>query len=167
MADNWTQGSFAFRCTRTERALIQEAVNGGHDICAARDPDPPSSALLAAFPPTDGDEPWSGFCDAFDDPDFPCLSGDFAAVDDPDDLTLCLATFASMDDFDPSAIATVIQRCCPETLAKAPIGFEWATVCSRPRVGEFGGGWCAIFADRIELESTDEALGCALAGDII
>lgn len=165
MADNWTQGSFAFRCTHSERALIQEAVNAGHDLCAALDPDPPSPELLAAFPPIDPADPWSGFRNAFDDPDFPCVGGDFAAVDDPDDASLCLATFASMDDFDPSAIVIVIQRCCRETLAKAPIGFEWATVCSRPRVEEFGGGWCAIFADRIELESTSEPLSRALAGD--
>ena len=72
---------------------------------------------------------------------------------------------ASMDDFDAAAIAVVIQRCCPETLAKGPIGFEWAMTCSKPRIGEFGGGWCAIFADRIEIDATNEALSRALAAN--
>lgn len=166
MADTWIQGSFAFRCTLAERALVQEAVFAGHDICAALDTDPPSPALLAVFPPTDAADPWSGFRDALPDPEFPTIGGDFAARDDPDDPSSCIATFASMDDFDPAAIATVIQRCCAETLAKGPIGFEWAVTCSKPRIGEFGGGWCAIFLDRIELESTGEALARALDGGI-
>ena len=76
-----------------------------------------------------------------------------------------IVCLVSMTDFDPENVAMLIQRCCAETLAKAPIGFEWATVCSRPRIGEFGGGWCAVFTDRIELESTSEPLSRALVGD--
>lgn len=166
MADTWLQGSFAFRCTPAERALIEEAVNAGHDLCADVDGEPPGPELLAAFPPTDPADPWSGFRNVFANPDFPTVGADFASERSADDPSICIASFASMDDFDPYAVATVIQRCCPETLARGPIGFEWAMVCSKPRIGEFGGGWCAIFADRIELESTGEALGRALSGSI-
>lgn len=78
MADMWIQGSFAFRCTPAERALIEEAVNAGHDLCAGVDGEPPGPELLAAFPPTDLADPWSGFRDAFADPDFPTVGADFA-----------------------------------------------------------------------------------------
>lgn len=164
MADHWTQGCFAFRCTRGERALIEEAVNASRDLCAGVEADPPSAALLAAFPPTDPADPWSGFRGAFGDFDYPHVGGDFAAIDHPD-AGDCLATFASMDDFEPDALAILIQRCCPATLAVGPIGFEWAEICSKPRIDAFGGGWCAIFADRIELGSTSQALDRALAGN--
>jgi len=167
MADYWTQGSFAFRCTAAERALIEEAVNASRDLCAGIEPDPPSAALLAAFPPTDPAAPLSGFRSAFGDYDYPHVGGDFAAADDRDDADHCIATFASMDDFEPAVIAMLIQRCCPETLAKGPVGFEWAMVCSKPRIDEFGGGWCAIFADRIEMETTAEVLERALSGGIV
>lgn len=166
MADHWTQGSFAFRCTASEAALIEEAANAGYALVNGDEPDPPSAALRAAFPPAREDDLWSGFREAFDDPDFPLIGADFVGQPCPDDPVARVACFASMDGFDPSGIAVVIQRCCPETLAKGPVGFEWASVCSKPRVGEFGGGWCAIFADRIEMETTAEVLDRALSGGI-
>src|SRR5690606_21864015 len=64
--------------------------------------------------------------------------------------------------FQPDPIATVIHRCCAESLCRGAIGFEWSESCSKPREGEFGGGWCAIFPDRIEMHSTREALSAAL-----
>lgn len=54
----------------------------------------------------------------------------------------------------------------PELAALIGYGFEWAATCSKPRIGEFGGGWCAVFADRIEIETTGEALSQALDGGI-
>jgi len=123
--------------------------------------------LLAAFPPSNAADPWSGFRDAFDDPEFPGIGADFESGACPDQPGLCVICFASMSDFDPAAIAMLIQRCCPKTLKIAPIGFEWAMTCSKPHLDEFGGGWCAIFADRIEMETTGAALSCALDGGII
>jgi hypothetical protein len=163
MANNYVSGSFAFRCTVTERDLIVEAVAASHDLAVDLTSDPPSAALLAAFPPLDHAAPWSGFCDAFADPEFPNVGADFDSADDPDEPGCCRAYFARMDNFDPEAIAMLIQRCCPTTLAEGPIGFEWAETCSKPRIGEFGGGWCAIFADRIEFEITGHMLALALA----
>ena len=162
MADIWIQGSFAFRCTAAECALIEEAANAGCVLANGDEPEPPSAVLLAAFPPGDGEDGWSGFRDAFVDPDFPVVGADFIAETCPDDPSARIVCFASMTDFDPENVAMLIQRCCPDTLAKGPIGFEWAVTCSRPRIGEFGGGWCAVFADRIEIETTGEALSQAL-----
>ncbi|MGV7120434.1 hypothetical protein [Sphingopyxis sp. 550A] len=166
MADMWTQGSFAIRCSAAEAALLTEAINAAHDICAALDRDPPGADLLAAFPPSDPGDPWSGFIQAFPDPVFPCVGGDFWSEALPDEPGYCAVSFASMDDFDPAAVAMLIQRCCVETLRAGPVGFEWAATCSKPRIGEFGGGWCAVFADRIEIETTGEALSQALDGGI-
>jgi hypothetical protein len=39
--------------------------------------------------------------------------------------------------------------------------------CDRAVVGEFSGAWCAIFRDRIEMETTGEALCRALEGGIL
>lgn len=167
MADTWIQGSFAFRCTAPEAALLAQAVDASHDLMAGFDPDPPGAELLAAFPPCDAADPWSGFRDAFDDPEFPAVGADFEGRTCPDHAALCVVSFASMSDFCPSAIAMLIQRCCPETLKIAPIGFEWAVTCSKPRLDEFGGGWCAVFADHIDIESTCTALSHALAGGIL
>lgn len=165
MADNWSQASFAFQCTAAECALIEEAMAAGFALAGCDDPDPPSAALLAGFPPVGADDVWSGYREAFDDPDFPGARADFVADICRDDPLARIACFSSMDDFDAYGIAVTVQRCCGETLAKGPVGFEWAMICSKPRVGEFGGGWCAIFADRIEIETTGEPLSRALAGD--
>lgn len=62
------------------------------------------------------------------------------------------------------AIAIIIQACCPETLSEAPIGFQWSNDCSKPRLDAFGGGCCAIFADRIEFENTSTRLEALLNG---
>jgi hypothetical protein len=165
MADHWRQGSFAFRCTASECALIEELINAGYALANGDEPDPPSAALLTAFPSDDANAPWNAVREAFADPEFPAIGADFLAETCPDDARARIVIFASMYDFDAYAVALLIQRCCPETLAKGPIGFEWASVCSRPRIGEFGGGWCAVFADRIEIEATYEPLSRVLAGD--
>lgn len=164
MADNWRQGSFAFRCTANECALIAELINAGYALANGDEPDPPSAALCAAFPSDDANAPWIAVREAFADPEYPAIGTDFLAETCPADPQARIVYFASMDDFDAYAVALLIQRCCTETLAKEPVGFEWAAVCSKPRVGEFGGGWCAIFADRIEIEDSYTALSRALSG---
>jgi len=166
MADYWTQGSFAFRCTQSERALLSEAFAAAQQLTSETDAGEPSEALLAAFPPTESGAHWSGFRAVFPDPDFPHFGASFIPRDAPEDpAQVEVAIFGDLD-FQPEAIASVIQRCCSAALAAAPIGFEWADSCSRPRVDAFGGGWCAIRADRIEFGSTGEALSRALDGGI-
>ncbi len=167
MADTWIQGSFAFTCSNAEMALIEEAFQAAADLMDDCEPTDPTPEFLAIFPPTDPADCWSGFRAIFSDPGFPSFGVDFEggnSLEAPDVCTICLF---SDTDFQPDPLAQLIYRCCRETLTKAPIGFEWAVSCSRPRVGEFGGGWCVIFADRIEIESTGEALSRALSRGVI
>ncbi len=96
------------------------------------------------------------------DPEFPGINADFLREIAPDDPGLAIVCFFSMEDFEPLALAELIHACCRETLQAGPIAFEWAATCSRPRIDEFGGGWCAIFADRILFETTGQALSRAL-----
>lgn len=39
-----------------------------------------------------------------------------------------------------------------------PIGFQWSNDCTKERLDAFGGGCCAIFKDRIEIENTSTRL---------
>lgn len=167
MADCWVQGSFAFRCLPAEADLLYEAMRALNDLMVEDEPEPPSAAMAAIFAPTRTGEPWSGLVDLMPDPEFPGINADWlreAAPDDPnpDDPNIAIMVFYSMVDFDPFALAELIRGCCRETLTAAPIGFEWAMTCSKPRIGEFGGGWCAVFADRIESETTGSGLSRAL-----
>lgn len=167
MADSYVQGSFAFTCSHTEMALIEEAFQASYDLQDGTPEAGPTPEFLEAFPPTEPDDPWSGFLSIFPDADFPNFGVDFEGgntLDRPDVSTVVLS---STTDFQPDALAALIQHCCQGTLRQAPIGFEWACSCSRARIGEFSGGWCAVFADRIEIETTGEALSRALEGGII
>jgi len=164
VADTYIQGSFAFRCAAAERDLIQEVIYATRDLSDEEEPEKPSATLLAVFPPTDETDTWSGLRGAFADPAYPIIGADFTSEDDPDRPNGCVAIFSSMIDFDPEVIAMLVHRCCKETLQNGAIGFQWAVSCSKPRIDEFGGGWCAVFPDRIEIESTHEPLSRALGG---
>lgn len=163
MADSYGLGSFAFRCLVNEADVLVEAIRALNDIMMEDEPEPPSDAMAAIVPPSRADEPWSGLVDLMPDPDFPGINADYTSEIAPDDPTIAIVCFSSMVDFEPLPIAELIYRCCRETLKVGPVGFEWAATCSRPRLDEFGGGWCVIFADRIEIENTGHALSRALA----
>ncbi|MBV1686424.1 hypothetical protein KRR38_01730 [Novosphingobium sp. G106] len=163
MADTYVQTCFAFDCTASEWALLQQAFLLSLDLNLEAEPEEMSSDFRAVFPPTGGD-PWSGFRELFDDPDYPDFGADLAGGETPDEARW-QAIISAEVSFDPAAVSRLIQRCCAETLSSGPIGFEWSISCSRQRIDEFGGGWCAVFADRIELEGTHEALRAALLGE--
>ncbi len=167
MADCYIQGSFAFTCTHAEMALIEEAFQASYDIESGDTPTEPTAELLAAFSPTALDDPWSGFLAIFPDPEFPSFGVEFEGGNTLDRPGISTVSFWSMTDFQPAALGALIRHCCQDTLRQAPIGFEFAYSCSRPRRGELGGGWCAVFADRIEIETTREALSLALDGGIL
>jgi hypothetical protein len=158
MADTYLQGSFAFRCTTAEADLLVEALRALHHIMMEDEPELPSPAMMEIFPPSRADAPWSGLIDVMPDPDFPSINADFSRDDVPDMPGMATIVLSSMEDFQPLEIAELIHGCCRTTLAIAPVGFEWAVTCSRPRIDEFGGGWCAVFADRILYENTGRAL---------
>jgi hypothetical protein len=167
MADIYIQGSFAFTCHADGAELLVQACDTAMALRDEVEPDTLCAALIALFPPHKPDDPWSGLLSIFDDPDFPDFGADLQIDVDPDNQDTRIVVFCGKSDFQPAPIAALIQRCCARTLAQAPIGFEWAEVCSRPRVGHFSGGWCAIFPDRLEFESTHHALTAALGGDVI
>lgn len=167
MADHFTQGAFAFTCSIDEAALIEEAWQLAADLMGDFTPDPISDALLAVFPPTKEDNPLSGFVAIFDDPNFPDFGADIRVENSIEDPKTCTVTIYSTTDFQPWPIAGLIQRCCRASLVEAPVGFDWSFTCTKARLDSFGGGWCAVFADRIEIETTREALTKALDGAIL
>lgn len=160
MADVFVRTCFAFRCTAAEWALMQEAFLLSLDLCAGVEPSLPSTAFMTLFP-SDGEDRWSGFRDLFDDRNFPDFGADLAGGAEQDSPHW-RAIISSEVSLEPAAIAALIQRCCPDTLAHGPIGFEWSMSCSRQLVEAFGGGWCAIFADHVLLETTSASLFAAL-----
>lgn len=167
MADHFTQGAFAFMCSIDEAALIEEAWQLAADLMSDFTPDSVSDEFLAVFPPAKDDGPLSGFMAIFDEANFPDFGADLRVENSTDDPQICTVSIFSTTDFQPWPIAGLIQRCCRVSLAKAPVGFDWSHSCTRPYPDSFGGGWCAIFADRIEIETTKEVLSKALGGGIL
>lgn len=161
MADSYTQAIFAFSCSNAEMALLEEAFLAADSLARDYDPDPPSSELLAIFSP-DGNDIWSGLRGIFTDPDHPGHGAGIEGGNTLADLDRCHVANYEMTDFEPGAVAALIQRCCRATLAEAPFGFEYSWRCSKPRIGEFGGGWCVVHPDRIDSGATSDALASAL-----
>lgn len=166
MADHFIQGVFAFTCSIAEAALIEEAWQLAADLMGDFDPAPISNELLAVFPPSLTDKPLSGFTAIFDDANFPDFGADIRIENSIEDPKICTVAIFGTTDFQPWPIAGLIQRCCKSSLAIAPVGFDWSYTCNKPRLDSFGGGWCAVFQDRIEIELTREALSKALDGGI-
>ncbi|PZU66755.1 hypothetical protein [Sphingobium sp.] len=166
MADPFIQGSFAFTCSIAEAALIEEAWQLAADLMGDFESAPVSDELLAVFPPTIGDKPLSGFTAIFDDANFPDFGAEIRVANSIEDPKTCTVTIYSTIDFQPWPIAGLIQRCCQSSLAVVPVGFDWSYSCTKPYLDSFGGGWCAVLPDRIEIESTREALSKALGSAI-
>ncbi|OAN53645.1 hypothetical protein A7Q26_05575 [Sphingobium sp. TCM1] len=162
MADSFVQGSFAFTCSIDEAALIEEAWQLSADLSGGFEPGSASPEFLAIFPAKTLDDLLSGFTSIFDDAAFPEFGADMRVENSADDPAICTVSISSTTDFQPDPIAALIQRCCAASLAGSAIGFEWSFSCSRPHRDSFGGGWCAIFADRIVHETTRGALSSVL-----
>ena len=143
-------------------ALLEEAFNASEDLHCGLVPPAPSPEFEAAFPPTKEGEPWSGFLLLFDDENFPIPGAELTGGNSLEEPTVATPLISGTIDFQPWPVAEIVRRCCPTSLARTPIGFEWSETCSRARPGEFGGGRCAIFADRVDIQTTDEALREAL-----
>ena len=167
MVDMYVQASLVFRCTTQERALIDEASRASANLMRAHDITGPSAALLRVFSPSDAHDPWSGYRDIFADGDYPDLGAEVVGRPLLDATGTWDVSIMGMAGFQLDAVAQLIYACCKASLAIEPVGFEWAFSCSKPRLGAFGGGWCAIFPDRIEMESTSQALDAALNGGIL
>lgn len=166
MAEHYLQANVRFRCSNSEMALLEEIFQAASDLMGGFDPGAPSAEILKLFPAEAADDPWSGLRAIFCDAGFPDFGAELVGGNSLDVPHITIATIYGMHCFQTEPVAAAIQRCCRETLERRPIGFEWSTNCSRPH-GDFGGGWCAIFKDRIELTTTREALSYALAGSTI
>lgn len=162
MADSFVQGSFAFTSSIDEAALIEQAWQLSADLSNGFEPGSVSPELLAIFPPKTHDDLYSGFTSIFDDAAFPEFGAELRVENWADGPRICTVSIFSTTDFQPDPIAALIQRCCAASLAGSAIGFEWSFSCSRPYRDSFGGGWCAIFADRVVLETTRGALSKAI-----
>lgn len=57
---------------------------------------------------------------------------------------------------DVDSAASVLQRFLIACIPQGCISFTWAETCSKPRIGEFGGGACFITAQNIKWLSTYE-----------
>lgn len=165
MADSYVQGSFAFTCTIKEAALIEEAWQIANDLGCEIEPASVTPEFLAIFPPINEDDQFSGFTAIFDDPEFPDFGAHLAVQKLTDNSKTCSVSIYGMADFQPDPISVLIQLCCQNSLTKAPIGFDWSFTCTRPYRDSFGGGWCAIFPDQIEFQTTRQALSKALEGE--
>jgi hypothetical protein len=108
----------------------------------------------------------SGFKSIFEDANFPNFGADLKVEKSAENPETCTVIIYSKTDFQPWSIAGLIQKCCQASLTRASIGFEWCFTCTKARIDCFGGGWCAIFPDRIEIETTREALSKALEGGL-
>ncbi|MDJ0277685.1 hypothetical protein QLH51_12845 [Sphingomonas sp. 2R-10] len=161
MAETWIQASFAFTCSNAEMALLEEAFLAAANLADDFEPDPPSPEFFVIFPP-DGDDAWSGLRRIFTDPDFPSLGAGIEGGNSIEHPDRSVVHVFGTTDFQPNAIASLTQRCCRASLEQAPIGFEYSWSCSKPRVGEFGGGWCVVHPDHLDSGTTGEALAAAL-----
>ncbi|MDF0487780.1 hypothetical protein PX554_06530 [Sphingomonas sp. H39-1-10] len=165
MHETYLAGSFAFACTNAEMALLEEAFQAASDLMTGFDPGDPSEELIAILPPIDPDDRWSGLRDLFGDPAFPAFGAALSGGNSLKTPAVCDVQIFGATDFQPEPIAKLVHRCCQTSLQEHPIGFEWGMTCSKPWSDEFGGGWCAIHADRIELHLTREGLAAALQSE--
>jgi len=157
MVEDPLRGAFTFSCAAAEAALIQEAWQIAAILMTGGTPPPPGAALVALFPPTGGDDPFSGLTALFDDPDQPDFGIELGLAADPDDPGRCRVTFHGLRTFQPAPLADLVRICCQATLRQEPITFVWNRGTDRPVFGRLGGGWAAIFPHRIDFGWESEA----------
>lgn len=159
MADYFTKTSFAFFASPSDAAFLQAVLDV---IAVIGDDRSPSTALFdlfedygdrfrTAFPerPVAGqrEDCLSGLVTLFDDEDNPALGLDALRTD----YRACgdIILYLSGDQVECDVLAEILRRCCPETLAEAPIAFEVCYDCSKAQVDAYGGATYVIFPDRV------------------
>lgn len=110
MADNYLQFSFAYRLPKADAHLLKQIFN------------------------TDKEEGKNT-----DNPDKD-LGGVYIVVDAEDETHADVTIYAE-EYGNPDAVACTLRRFLKQQAGSLKVmGFEWAVTCSKPRVGEFGGG---------------------------
>jgi hypothetical protein len=145
MANYYTHFSFQFPTTPEEYDNFLEVISIDFE-----DPEPPTLPRFLSDRFADVNQLKQVlFDDAY--PDFGI------SYEQPTTETLGIYDYGGCPDLE--AIAKLVQLCCPSNL---PLGFEWSNTCDKQRPDGFGGGWIAIFPDRIESENTATGLAVAL-----
>lgn len=165
MANNYLHLAFAVQVTEPERDLILECA-GVADAISELSPEErcalyagQSDAFKAVFP-EEGDDCYGSFCRLFDDQDYPTFGEVTIESEDGDDDTSFIVVYG--DNADPSALGNLLQK----TVASAlPVGFEFAFTCSKPRLGEFGGGYVLVTKDKVDVITTATLMTTALEKD--
>lgn len=66
--------------------------------------------------------------------------------------------FYSEEGSDPYPVALIMQAYLKKFHPKETLGFTWATTCSKMRLDEFGGGYAAVSAEKVTMQSADTVL---------
>ena len=152
MADYHTSASVALFVTTDEAAILQSLFDWLDDAIEAEETPALPSDVLSAVGMSEVDIPAKAIAKLFWDPEQPFLAPHYTLTTANDGLSK-LEIWG--DQVEPDSIARVIFHLAKSAL---PVGFEWATGCSRFRAESFGGGFAAIFPDRIHIKSTRELL---------
>jgi hypothetical protein len=65
----------------------------------------------------------------------------------------------SEESFDPDQLATAVQAFLATFRPDQYFTMTWAEYCSKPRIGEFGGGWMVVTADDVKMGGTWTSIG--------
>jgi hypothetical protein len=136
MANNYRQASFTFKATNEQAAwllYVHESM-----ILARDEPSEPRDPEIAALYDLlmDEDQPYSA------DIEHGAITGGGVWVHDDGEW------------IDVEYVAKLLQAWLKHFDINEPIAFEWAETCSKPRVGEFGGGACIVTQDAIQFSCT-------------
>ena len=166
MSNSYVKAAFAVRMSARDAALIAaaECATAILDSNATEDQFKVAYAELGPgfaerFPPGK-DDPFAGFLEIFDDPDFPYLDCDIE-IGEPEADGMCEVIFAG-EQFGVEQVAELLFRAAKSAL---PCGFAYAYACDcdKLRLGEFEGGCVAITEDGITYHSTSRHLERLLA----
>lgn len=166
MANHFIKASFTLSVTAAEAEVLRRVEDALAiiEIEADLDRDEQERRYDAlggrfgtCFPKTEADV-FATFRDIFSDPDHPRLG--FSMSIEPTGPDGNCSVWIHGDQIDVEVAANLIQAAAPSTL---PFGFEYSLDCDRLRVGEFGGGFVAIFDDGVEYGTSAQGLEEALA----
>lgn len=140
MSNCYTNCCFALTLTRDEATLLRNAVTLAEFLEQGPEANRIAEFWLglpetfrAAFPANDED-PISGFISLFPDADYPTFGTSFT-FDEKNDGNVVV--FAHADQFEPDAVAALLQRTITLSL---PVAVTWSFDSDRQHPDAFGGG---------------------------
>ncbi|UVO53726.1 hypothetical protein [Sphingomonas sp. SUN039] len=166
MSNSYVATAFVVTTTKAEAHLARLCFTASELLGDGNETSAHASAILhdplfaVTYPPlpTHADDPWSGFKTVFEDEDYFGL-GCTIEVEPRENGSVDL--WIAGHQIQVETVARVLQRSCPSAL---PLAFEWACYSDRLRRDAFGGGYAIVAADHIQLVTTADLIGRALAG---